>query len=42
VLLEPIMEVEARADARGGNDFLDITSHRRGHVVDQGNEADGR
>jgi elongation factor G len=42
VLLEPIMEVEVHAPTHAaGTIFSDITSHRRGHVVDQGNEADG-
>jgi elongation factor G len=42
VLLEPIMEVEIRAPTHAaGTIFSDLTSHRRGHVIDQGNEADG-
>jgi elongation factor G len=42
VLLEPVMEVEVHAPTQAaGTIFSDITSHRRGHVVDQGNEADG-
>jgi elongation factor G len=42
VLLEPVMEVEVHAPTHAaGAIFSDITSHRRGHVVDQGNEADG-
>ena len=42
VLLEPIMEVEVHAPTHAaGTIFSDLTSHRRGHVVDQGNEADG-
>jgi elongation factor G len=42
VLLEPIMEMEVHAPTHAaGTIFSDITSHRRGHVVDQGNEADG-
>jgi elongation factor G len=42
VLLEPVMEMEVHAPTHAaGTIFSDITSHRRGHVVDQGNEADG-
>jgi elongation factor G len=42
VLLEPVMEVEIHAPTHAaGAIFSDITSHRRGHVIDQGNEADG-
>jgi elongation factor G len=42
VLLEPVMEMEVHAPTQSaGAIFSDITSHRRGHVVDQGNEADG-
>ena len=42
VLLEPVMEVEVHAPTHAaGTIFSDITSHRRGHVIDQGNEADG-
>ena len=42
VLLEPVMEVEIHAPTHAaGTIFSDLTSHRRGHVVDQGNEADG-
>jgi elongation factor G len=42
VLLEPIMEVEVHAPIHAaGTIFSDITSHRRGHVIDQGNEAEG-
>ncbi|MFN0242812.1 MAG: elongation factor G [Planctomycetota bacterium] len=42
VLLEPVMEVEIHAPTHAaGTIFSDITSHRRGHVVDQGNEGDG-
>lgn len=42
VLLEPVMEVEIHAPMHAaGSIFSDVTSHRRGHVVDQGNEADG-
>lgn len=42
VLLEPIMEVEIHVPTDdAGTIFSDITSHRRGHVVDQSIEADG-
>jgi elongation factor G len=42
VLLEPIMEVEIHVPASdAGAIFSDITSHRRGHVMDQSSEADG-
>jgi elongation factor G len=42
VLLEPVMEVEVHAPTHAaGAIFSDITSHRRGQVIDQGNEADG-
>jgi elongation factor G len=42
VLLEPVMEVEIHAPTHAaGTIFSDLTSHRRGHVLDQGNEADG-
>jgi elongation factor G len=42
VLMEPVMEVQIRAptDAAGAV-FSDVTSHRRGHVLDQTTEADG-
>jgi elongation factor G len=42
VLLEPIMEVEIRVPtSAAGAIFSDITSHRRGQVVDQDNEDGG-
>lgn len=42
VLLEPVMTVEIHAPTHAaGAIFSDITSHRRGHVVDQGNDGDG-
>ncbi len=42
VLLEPIMEVEIHIpSADAGTIFSDITSHRRGHVIDQSSEGDG-
>jgi elongation factor G len=42
VLLEPVMEMEVHAPTHAaGAIFSDITSHRRGQVIDQGNEADG-
>ena len=42
MLLEPVMELDIHAPTHAaGAIFSDITSHRRGHVIDQGNEADG-
>ncbi|MEO6708839.1 MAG: elongation factor G [Planctomycetota bacterium] len=42
VLLEPVMElVISIPTEHAGTVFSDITSHRRGQVVDQWNEADG-
>ena len=42
VLLEPVMSVEIRIPSQdAGAIFSDLTSHRRGHVVDQSSEADG-
>ncbi len=42
VLLEPIMELNIKVPTTdAGTVFSDITSHRRGHVVDQSNEAGG-
>jgi elongation factor G len=42
VLLEPVMElVISMPTEHAGTVFSDITSHRRGQVVDQWNEADG-
>ena len=42
VLLEPVMEVEIHTPTHAaGTIFSDLTSHRRGHVIDQDNEADG-
>lgn len=42
VLLEPVMEVEIHIPASdAGTVFSDITSHRRGTVVDQESEEDG-
>ena len=42
VLLEPVMSVEVQVPtASAGAIFSDITSHRRGHVLDQQTEADG-
>jgi elongation factor G len=42
VLLEPVMEVEIHVPTdHAGSIFSDITSQRRGHVVDQWNSADG-
>jgi len=42
VLLEPIMEVEIHVPAdAAGTIFSDLTSHRRGTVVDQKSEEDG-
>ncbi|MEM7307741.1 MAG: elongation factor G [Planctomycetota bacterium] len=42
VLLEPIMNMEIRVPAdSAGSIFSDITSQRRGQVVDQQSEADG-
>ena len=42
VLLEPVMEliISVPTDAAGAI-FSDLTSHRRGHVLDQWNERDG-
>lgn len=43
VLLEPVMELEIHAPTDvAGTIFSDITSQRRGHVLDQWNEADGQ
>jgi len=42
VLLEPVMEVEIRVPTGdAGSIFSDITSQRRGHVMDQETEAGG-
>ncbi|MBI5362261.1 MAG: elongation factor G [Planctomycetes bacterium] len=42
VLLEPVMSVEVQVPtSAAGAIFSDITSHRRGHVVDQQTESDG-
>jgi len=42
VLLEPVMELEIHVPTEdAGAIFSDITSQRRGHVVDQANEDDG-
>tara|TARA_R110002126_G_scaffold11114_8_gene50441 strand:+ start:1124 stop:3133 length:2010 start_codon:yes stop_codon:yes gene_type:complete len=42
VLLEPVMSVEIHVPSESaGTIFSDLTSHRRGHVVDQSSEADG-
>ncbi|MFT5050400.1 MAG: elongation factor G [Chlamydiales bacterium] len=42
VLLEPVMELEIHVPTDdAGAIFSDITSHRRGHVVDQANEEGG-
>jgi elongation factor G len=42
VLLEPIMEMEIHIPAdSAGTIFSDLTSHRRGTVVDQGSEEEG-
>ncbi len=42
VLLEPVMSVEVQVPtSAAGAIFSDLTSHRRGHVVDQQTEADG-
>jgi elongation factor G len=42
VLLEPVMEVEIHAPTHAaGSIFSDLTSHRRGHVLDQDTEAEG-
>ena len=42
VLLEPVMSVEVHVPTdHAGAIFSDITSHRRGHVLDQASEADG-
>ncbi len=41
-LLEPVMELEIHVPAHhAGTVFSDLTSHRRGHVVDQSSEEDG-
>jgi len=41
-LLEPIMEIEVHVPAEhAGAVFSDITSQRRGHVIDQQSEGDG-
>ncbi|QDU85726.1 Elongation factor G [Planctomycetes bacterium Pla163] len=41
-LLEPLMELEIHVPAEhAGAVFSDLTSHRRGHVVDQSSEGDG-
>ena len=43
VLLEPVMIVEIHVPTDdAGTIFSDITSHRRGHVLDQANEEDGK
>jgi elongation factor G len=42
VLLEPVMELLISVPTEhAGGIFSDITSHRRGHVIDQSTEADG-
>jgi elongation factor G len=42
VLLEPVMNVEIQVPTTAaGAIFSDVTSHRRGHVVDQQSESDG-
>jgi elongation factor G len=42
VLLEPVMELVISVPTEhAGGIFSDITSHRRGHVIDQSTEADG-
>ncbi len=42
VLLEPVMSVEIHVPTdHAGMIFSDITSHRRGHVMDQDTEAEG-
>ncbi|MBK7643525.1 MAG: elongation factor G [Planctomycetes bacterium] len=42
VLLEPVMELEIHVPTHSaGHIFSDITSHRRGHVLDQLAEGDG-
>lgn len=42
VLLEPVMEMVVSVPSESaGVVFSDLTSHRRAHVVDQWNEADG-
>ncbi len=42
VLLEPVMAVEIRVPTHhSGAIFSDLTSHRRGHVLDQSSEQDG-
>jgi elongation factor G len=42
VLLEPVMVMEIHVPTHAaGTIFSDITSHRRGHVLDQETEADG-
>jgi len=41
-LLEPLMELEIHVPSdHAGAVFSDLTSHRRGHVVDQSSEGDG-
>lgn len=43
VLLEPVMELEIHIPTHAaGTVFSDITSHRRGHVLDQQSEGDGQ
>jgi elongation factor G len=43
VLLEPVVKVEIHVPTDdAGTIFSDITSQRRGHVIDQSNEEDGR
>lgn len=43
VLLEPVMRVEVHAPTENAGTILsDLTSHRRGHVVNQESEGDGR
>jgi elongation factor G len=42
VLLEPVMELLISVPTEtAGSIFSDLTSHRRGHVIDQWNEANG-
>ncbi len=42
ILLEPVMELTIHVPTdHAGAIFSDLTSHRRGHVLDQWNEADG-
>lgn len=42
VLLEPLMELVIKVPTSdAGTIFSDLTSHRRGHVLDQSSEADG-